>query len=120
MYLIRQLCITLSSILEEGLYDLGFLSRARFEAHTVVEDETWILVGVIAMPDVRCSSAIMGDIDGSLQSCQEQIRSPRVVVCTPSSLLGKLLLKTILKTELTRDDFPTPDYIDVLKHITRV
>ena len=30
---------------------------------------------------------------------------------TPFSLLGRLTLKTTLKTELTRDDFPTPVYI---------
>ena len=69
MYLIRQLCITLSSILKERLYDLGFLSRSGFKAHTVMEDETRILVGVVRMADVRVSNSIMSDIDGGLQSC---------------------------------------------------
>jgi hypothetical protein len=66
MDLIRQLCMTLSPTLKEGLYDVGFLGRSRFKAHTVVEDETWILVGVVLVADVRFSSAIMSDIDSSL------------------------------------------------------
>ena len=70
MHLIRQGCFTLSSTLKEGLYDLGFPSRSRFETHTVVEDETWILIGVVLAGDVSCSSAIMSDINGRLQSYQ--------------------------------------------------
>ena len=70
MYLIRQGCITLRSILKEGLYDLGFLSRSRFEAHTVVKDETWILIGVVLAGDIGFSRAIMSNINGRLQSCQ--------------------------------------------------
>ena len=73
MYLFRKLCITLGSILKEGLYDLGFLSRSRFEAHTVVEDETWIFVRVVLVADVRFSNAIMSDINGGLQSFQRWI-----------------------------------------------
>ena len=69
MYLIWQRCIMLSSILKEGLYDPGFLSTAGFKAHTVMEDETWILVRVVRMADVCCPSSIMSDIDGGLQSC---------------------------------------------------
>jgi hypothetical protein len=71
MDLIRELCLTLSMILKEGLYDLGFLSRARLEPHAVMEDETWILRGVIRMVDVCFSRAIMGNstIVGGLQSC---------------------------------------------------
>ena len=53
MYLFRKLCITLGSILKEGLYDRGFLSRSRLKAHAVVEDETWILVRVVLAVDVR-------------------------------------------------------------------
>jgi hypothetical protein len=62
MYLSRQGCITLSSILNEGLYNLGFPSRSRFEAHTVVEGETWILIGAVLAGDVGFSSTIMSDI----------------------------------------------------------
>jgi hypothetical protein len=40
VYLIRQLCIMIRSILKERL---GFLSRAGFKAHTFVEDETRFL-----------------------------------------------------------------------------
>jgi len=68
MYLIRQLCITLRSILKKRLYDLGFLSRAGFKAHTVMEDETRVLLGVVRVADIRFSSSIMSDIDGGLQS----------------------------------------------------
>jgi hypothetical protein len=42
MYPIRKLCITLGSISKEEPYDLGFLSRSRFKAHTIVEDERWM------------------------------------------------------------------------------
>ena len=69
MYLIGQRCITLSSILKEGLDDLGFLCRSGFKTHAVVEDETWILVGIVLVGDVCFSSAIVSDIDGGLQSC---------------------------------------------------
>ena len=70
MYLFRKFCITLSSLSKERLYDRGFLSRTRFEAHTVVKDETWILLRVVLVADVRCSNAIMRDINGVLQSFQ--------------------------------------------------
>jgi hypothetical protein len=70
MHLIRKLCITLGSILKEGLHDRGFLSRARLKAHTVVENETWILVRVVLVADVRFSNAIVSDINGGLQSFQ--------------------------------------------------
>ena len=73
MYLFRKLCITLSSFSKEGLYDRGFISRTRFKAHTVVEDETWILVRVVLVADVRFSNAIMGDING-LRSFQRWIK----------------------------------------------
>jgi hypothetical protein len=70
MYLIRKLCTTLGSVSKEGPYDLGFLSRSRFKAHTVVEDETWVLVRVVLVVDVRFSNAIMSDINDGLQSFQ--------------------------------------------------
>ena len=70
MYLFRKFCITLSSLSKERLYDRGFLSRTRFKAHTVVKDETWILLRVVLVADVRCSNAIMSDINGVLQSFQ--------------------------------------------------
>ena len=70
MYLIREFCITFGSISKEGPYDLGFFNRSRFKAHAVVEDETWILDGVILMGDDRTTNAIMGDINGGLQSFQ--------------------------------------------------
>ena len=63
MYLFRKLCITLGSILKEGLYDRGFLSRSRLKAHAVVEDETWILVRVVLAVDVRFSNVIMSNIN---------------------------------------------------------
>jgi hypothetical protein len=68
MYLFRKLCRTLGSILKEGLYNRGFLSRSRFKAHAVVEDETWILVRAVLVVDVRCPNAIMSDINGGLQT----------------------------------------------------
>ena len=68
MYLIRKLCITLSSISKEGPYDLEFLSRSRLKAHTVVEDETWLFVRVVFMGDDRFSNVIMRDINGALYS----------------------------------------------------
>jgi hypothetical protein len=74
MYLFRKVCITLGSISKEGFYDLGFLSRSRFKAHTVVEDKPWILVGVVLVDDVRFSNAIMSDINGGLQSFQWWIK----------------------------------------------
>ena len=74
MYLLRKLCSTLGSLSKEGLYDVGFLNISRFKAHTVVEDETWILVRVVLALDNRFSSAIMSDIDGGLQSFQLWIK----------------------------------------------
>jgi hypothetical protein len=74
MYLVRKLCITLGSVLKEGLYDLGFLSRSRFKAHTVVEDETWILVRVVLVVDVRFSNSIMSDIYGGLVQSFQRIK----------------------------------------------
>ena len=68
MYLIWKLCITLRSLLKEGLYDRGFLSRSRFKAHTVVEYEMRIFVRVVLEVDVRSSSATMTDINASLSS----------------------------------------------------
>ena len=62
MYLFRKLCITLGSLLKEGLCGLSFLSRTRFKAYTVVEDKTfqmWIPVRVVLAADVRCSNWIM-------------------------------------------------------------
>ena len=70
MYLIRKLCITLRSTLKEGLYNLSFLSRTRFKAHTVVEDETWISVRVVLAADVRFSNSIMSNINVGLQTVQ--------------------------------------------------
>jgi hypothetical protein len=61
-------CIMLD--LEGRIYNLGFLSRFRFKAHTVVEDKTWILVRVVLVGDVRFSNAIMSDINGGLQYFQ--------------------------------------------------
>ena len=74
MYLLWKLCITFSSLSEEGLYNRGVLSRTRFKAHTVVEDETWILVRVVLVADVRFSNAIMSDVNGGLQSFQLWIK----------------------------------------------
>ena len=74
MYLIRKLCTTLGSISKEGFYDLGFLNISRFKAHTIVEDETWILVRVVTVVDVCFSNAIMSDINGGLQSIQLWIK----------------------------------------------
>jgi hypothetical protein len=70
MYLIRKLCITLGSILKEGLYDRGFLSRSRLKAHAVVEDKTWISVRVVLAADVRFSNSIMSNINVDLQTFQ--------------------------------------------------
>ena len=75
MYLIGQPCLTRSSLLKEGLYDLGFVIRSRLKAHTVVEDETWILVGIVLVGDISLSRSIMSDIDGGLQSSQRWIKS---------------------------------------------
>ena len=74
MYLISKLRTTLGSISKEGLYDLGFLNISRFKAHAVVEDETWILVRVVLVADVRFSNAIMSDVNGGLQSFQLWIK----------------------------------------------
>ena len=73
MNLIRKPCITLRSIPKEVLYDLGVLNISRFKAHTIMEDETWILIRVELMADDRYSSAIMSDING-LQSIQLWIK----------------------------------------------
>jgi hypothetical protein len=66
MYLFRKLCSTLGSIPKEGLYDVGFINISRFKTHTVVEAETWILVGVKLEFDVRFSNAIMSNVNGGL------------------------------------------------------
>ena len=66
----RKLCTTLGSLSKERLYDRRILSRSRFKTHTVVEDETWILVRVVLAADVCFSSTIMSDINGSLQTFQ--------------------------------------------------
>jgi hypothetical protein len=68
MYLFLKLCTTHGSPPKEGLYDLGFINISRFKAHTVVEDETWILVRVVLEFDVRFSNAIMSNVNGGLQS----------------------------------------------------
>jgi hypothetical protein len=70
MNLVRKLCTTVGSISKEGLYDLGFLNISRFKAHTIVEDETWILVRVILVADDRFPNMIVSDINGRLQSFQ--------------------------------------------------
>ena len=57
MYPIRKLCITFGSISKEGSYDLKLLIRSRFKALTVVEDEIWILVGIVPVTDVRLQSS---------------------------------------------------------------
>ena len=67
MYLFGKLCITLSSTLKEGLYDLSILSRTGFKSHTVVEDETWILVRAVLAADVRFSNSIINDINVRLR-----------------------------------------------------
>ena len=74
MYPIRKVCITFGSPSEERLYNRGFLSRARFKTHTVVEDEAWILVRVVLVGDIRISNAIMSDINGRLQFFQQWIK----------------------------------------------
>jgi hypothetical protein len=71
MYLFRKFCITLGSLSKEGLYGCGFLSRSRFKTHTVVENETRILVRVVLAADVCFSNAIMSNINGGLQSFQD-------------------------------------------------
>ena len=102
MYLIWKVYTTLGSISEEGLYDIGFLNISRFKAHTIVEDETWILVRVVLVADDRFSNPIMSDINGgSLQSVSYGLSAPKnyiYIARTPSSPLGRLTLKTILKT----------------------
>ena len=74
MNLFRKGCFTLRSILKEGFYDRGFLSTSRFKSHTIMEDETWILFRVVLVADVRFSNALMGDINGGLQSFQRWIK----------------------------------------------
>ena len=74
MYLFRKVCLTLSTILKESLYDLEFLIRSRFKAHTVMEDETWIFVRGVLEVDVRISNAIMSDINASLQSFSGELK----------------------------------------------
>ena len=71
MYPIRKFCITFGSTLKEGLYDLSFLSRTGFKAHTVVEDETWISVRAVLAAYVRLSNSIMSDINVRLQTFQQ-------------------------------------------------
>jgi hypothetical protein len=68
MYLFRKGCTALGSPSKEVLYDLRFLSRPRFKAHTVMEDEAWILVRTILAADVRLSNATMSDINGGLHT----------------------------------------------------
>ena len=74
MYLIRKICTTLGLISKEQLYVLRFFDITRFKAHAVVEDETWILFRVVLALDNRFPSAIMSDINGSLQSFQLRIK----------------------------------------------
>ena len=71
MYLFRKYCTTLGSLSKERLYDRRCLNRTRFKAHTVVEDEAWILGRVVLLVDVRFSNAIMSDINGGLQTFQQ-------------------------------------------------
>ena len=78
MYQIQKLCIIFGSILKEGLYDHGFLSRSRFKTHTVMEDEISILVRVVLMAEVHSSNVIsymiMSNINASLQSFEQWIK----------------------------------------------
>ena len=106
MYLIQKLCTTLGSVSKEGLYDHGFLNKSRFKAHTIVEDEMWILVRVILVADDRFSNAIMSDVNGGLQSFSHGLSGPKNF--STCSLLGRLVLKPKLKKQLMKDDFPTP------------
>jgi hypothetical protein len=76
MYPIRKRCTTFGSILKEGLHDRRFLSRTRFKAHTVVENETWILVRAVLAADVRLSNSIMSDINVCLQTFQCWYNAP--------------------------------------------
>jgi hypothetical protein len=76
MYPFRKLCITLASLSKKGLYDLGFFNRSRFKTHTIVENETWILVRAVFLVDVGFSNAKMSDINGGLQSFQRWIKCP--------------------------------------------
>ena len=68
MNLFRKLCTTFSSLSKEGLYDREFFSRTRLKAHTVVEDEAWILVREVLMVDIRFPNAIMSDINAGLRA----------------------------------------------------
>ena len=68
MYLVCKFSIMLGSILKEGLYNLGFLSRPSFKAHTVMEDKMQIFVRVVLIADVCFSNTIMSNINGGLQS----------------------------------------------------
>ena len=107
MYLLWKLCIAFTSLSKEGLYDREFLSRTRLKAHTVVEDEAWILVREVLMVDVRFPNAIMSDINAGLQtdiSVGKLSVFPKIIART----VALLSLKTTLKTELTRDDIPEP------------
>ena len=47
------------------------LSKTRFKAYTVVEDEAWILFRVVLLADVCFSNATMSDINGGLQTFQQ-------------------------------------------------
>jgi hypothetical protein len=68
MYLFRKGCTAIGYLSKEGLYDRRFPSRTRFKAHTVMEDEAWILLRTILAADVRFSNAIMSDINGGLHT----------------------------------------------------
>ena len=74
MYLIRKLCTTLGSISKKRLYDLGFLNKSRFKAHTIVEDKTRIFVRGVLVTNDRFSNTIISDINGGLQSFQLWIK----------------------------------------------
>ena len=50
------------------------LSRTRFKAYTVVEDEAWILFRVVLVGDVCFSNVTMSDINGGLQTFQQWIK----------------------------------------------
>ena len=68
VYLFRKVCTTFGSSSKEGLYNRRFLNRTRFKAHTVVEDEAWILIRTVLVADVCFSNATMSDINAVLSS----------------------------------------------------
>ena len=74
MHLIRKLYTTLGSISKKRLYDLGYLNKSRFKAHTIVEDKTWILVRGVLVANDHFSNAIISDINGNLLSFQLWIK----------------------------------------------